>query len=133
MAVDSRAFLERWHKIVDTRDVEGLGEVLAEDVTVGAPPYWTKHEGRQVVHRLLGIIIETIDDFTYHREWVEGPELALEFRGSIGGLSLQGIDLITLNDAGKIQNIDVMIRPMNALSKLAETVRNKVMKAMQAE
>ena len=128
MGADSGAFLERWHEIVATRDVEGLAEVLAEDVTVGAPPYWSKLESREVVHRLLSIIIETIDDFTYHREWVNGPELALEFRGSIEDLSLQGIDLITLNDEGKIQNIDVMIRPMNVLSKLAGIVRDKIMK-----
>ena len=127
MGADSKAFLERWHKIVATRDVEGLAEVLAEDVTMGAPPYWTKLESREVAHRLLGIIIETIEGFTYHREWVEGQELALVFRGSIEGLSLQGIDLITLNDEGKIQNLDVMIRPMNALSKLAGIVRNKIM------
>ncbi len=129
MSVDSKAFLERWHKIVATRDAEGLAAVLAEDVTLGAPPYWAKLETKEVVLRLLKIIINTIDGFTYHREWINGPELALEFRGSVDGLGLQGIDLITLNDEGKIQNIDVMVRPMNTLAKLAGIVREKVMAA----
>ena len=84
MGADSGAFLERWHKIVATRDVEGLAAVLAEDVTVGAPPYWTKLETKEVALRLLEIIINTIDEFTYHREWINGPELALEFRGWSG-------------------------------------------------
>ena len=129
MSADSKAFLEQWHKIVATRDVEGLAAVLAEDVTLGAPPYWAKLETKEVVLRLLEIIINTIDEFTYHREWINGSELALEFRGSVDGLGLQGIDLITLNDEGKIQNIDVMIRPMNTLAKLAGIVREKVMAA----
>jgi len=129
MSADSKAFLEQWHKIVATRDVEGLAAVLAEDVTLGAPPYWAKLETKEVVLRLLNIIINTIDDFTYHREWINGSELALEFRGSVDGLGLQGIDLITLNDEGKLQNIDVMIRPMNTLAKLAGIVREKVMAA----
>ena len=129
MGADSKAFLEKWHKIVATRDVEGLAAVLAEDVTVGAPPYWTKVETREVVLRLLGIIIETIEGFTYHREWINGPELALEFTGTVEGLGLQGIDLITLNDEGKIRNIDVMVRPMNTLEKLAGIVREKIMAA----
>lgn len=129
MSADSKAFLEQWHKVVAARDVEGLAAVLAEDVTLGAPPYWTKLETKEVVLRLLGIIINTIDEFTYHREWIDGPELALEFRGSVEGLDLQGIDLITLNDEGKVQNIDVMIRPMNTLAKLAGIVREKVMAA----
>lgn len=129
MSADSKAFLEQWHKVVAARDIEGLAAVLAEDVTLGAPPYWTKLETKEVVLRLLGIIINTIDAFTYHREWIDGPELALEFRGSVEGLDLQGIDLITLNDEGKVQNIDVMIRPMNTLAKLAGIVREKVMAA----
>ena len=129
MSADSKAFLEQWYKIVATRDVDGLAAVLAEDVTLGAPPYWAKLETKEVVLRLLKIIINTIDGFTYYREWVDGPELALEFRGSVDGLGLQGIDLITLNDEGKIQNIDVMIRPMNTLAKLAGIVREKVMAA----
>ena len=129
MSADSKAFLEQWHKIVATRDVEGLAAVLAEDVTLGAPPYWAKLETKEVVLRLLEIIINTIDEFTYHREWINGSELALEFRGSVDGLGLQGIDLITLNDEGKIQNIEVMIRPMNTLAKLAGIVREKVMAA----
>ena len=129
MSADSKVFLEQWHKIVATRDIEGLAAVLAEDVTLGAPPYWAKLETKEVVLRLLEIIINTIDEFTYHREWINGSELALEFRGSVDGLGLQGIDLITLNDEGKIQNIDVMIRPMNTLAKLAGIVREKVMAA----
>lgn len=129
MSADSKAFLEQWHKVVAARDIDGLAAVLAEDVTLGAPPYWTKLETKEVVLRLLGIIINTIDEFTYHREWIDGPELALEFRGSVEGLDLQGIDLITLNDEGKVQNIDVMIRPMNTLAKLAGIVREKVMAA----
>ena len=129
MSADSKAFLEKWHKIVATRDVEGLAAVLAENVTLGAPPYWAKLETKEVVLRLLKIIINTIDEFIYHREWINGPELALEFRGSVDGLELQGIDLITLNDEGKIQSIDVMIRPMNTLAKLAEIVREKVIAA----
>ncbi len=129
MDVDARAFLERWHKVVATRDEAGLEALLADDMTMGAPPYWTKLETKPVVQRLLGIIISTIDDFTYHREWIDGRELALEFTGRVGDLKLQGIDLITLNDDGKIQNLDVMIRPMNGLAKLAGIVREKMMAA----
>jgi hypothetical protein len=129
MSSDGNAFLERWHRIVTERDAAGLDAVLADDITMGAPPYWTKLETRQVVHRLLSIIIQTIDGFTYHREWIRGRELALEFTGKVGDLNLQGIDIITLNDEGKIQNLDVMIRPMNALSKLATIVREKMMAA----
>lgn len=125
-------FLDRWHRIVEARDLEALDEILAEDISMGAPPYWDKLTGRPLVHHLLGLIIHTIEDFTYHREWHDDSrgrgEIALEFHGHIGELDLQGIDLITLDNEGKIQNLDVMIRPMNALSTLRDTIAPQMMK-----
>jgi hypothetical protein len=122
MGVDAGAFLERWHRIVAEKDVAALSELLAEDVSVGAPPYWTKVRGRKIVEHLLGIIIETIEGFTYHREWLEGSELALEFTGRVGDLDLQGIDLISLDEEGQVRNVDVLVRPVNAVITLQKIV-----------
>ena len=119
---DGRNFLKRWHRIVETQDLDALDAILAEAPTLGAPPYWQKLAGRDVVHHLLGIIIRTIDAFTYHREWIDGRELALEFTGRVGGMDLQGIDLVTIDEAGQLLNIDVMIRPINAVEALMERV-----------
>jgi hypothetical protein len=120
MAADP--FLDEWHRIVSKRDMEALHDALAEDVTIGAPPYWTKLEGRPIVHHLLGLIIETIEGFTYYREWQDGNELALEFQGRVGDLDVQGIDLITLNEQGQVQNLDVLMRPTNTIVRLQEIV-----------
>jgi hypothetical protein len=119
-------FLDEWHRIVAEKDLPGLARVLADDVTLGAPPYWEKLRGRDVVHFLLGLIVNTIEGFTYHREWRSGPELALEFRGRVGGLELQGIDLISLDERGRIRNLDVMIRPINAVQALQGIVAPKM-------
>ena len=115
----NEAFLAKWHPLVAARDLAALEGILADDVTMGAPPYWDKLSGRLIVHHLLGLIINTIEDFTYHREWHNDAagqgEIALEFHGHIGEMTLQGIDLITINDRGQLTNLDVMIRPMNTL------------------
>jgi hypothetical protein len=135
MAADAAKFLEGWHPLVAGRDTAALDAVLAESVRMGAPPYWNELEGRPLVAFLLGVILHTIDDFTYHREWVDGAELALEFRGRVGDLDLQGIDLITLDASNRIAHIDVLIRPHNAVSKLIEVVRPQMVAflARQAE
>ncbi len=126
MAEVNQGFLDEWHRVVEMRDLEALGRILAEDVSMGAPPYWDKLHGRPLVHHLLGMIIRTIDGFTYHREWHDDAsragEIALEFHGRIGDLDLQGIDLISLNDRGEVQNLDVVIRPMNALEALRDVI-----------
>jgi hypothetical protein len=96
--------------------------VLCEDVSLGAPPYWQKLRGREIVHHLLGLIVQTIEGFTYRREWRSGHELALEFTGRVGELELQGIDLLSLDEAMRVRNLDVMIRPLNAVVALRESI-----------
>jgi hypothetical protein len=115
-------FLTDWHRIVRERDLDALGAVLAADVTLGSPPYWEKLRGRPIVQHLLGLVIRTIEDFTYHREWTQGRELALEFTGHIGSLDIQGIDLITIGDNERIVNIDVLMRPVNTILALREVI-----------
>jgi len=115
-------FLSEWHRVVAGKDREALFGLLAEDVSMGAPPYFEKLRGRDVVQHLLGLILHTIDEFTYHREWQNQGELALEFTGRVGELQLQGIDLISLDDDFVVGNLDVLIRPMNALEALRETI-----------
>jgi hypothetical protein len=122
MSSQAEQFLKEWHRIVAEKDVEALGGVLRDDVRIGAPPYWQKLQGRALVQHLLGLIVHTIEDFTYHREWREGRELALEFTGRVGELELQGIDLITLDGEGRIANLDVLMRPINGVIALREKI-----------
>ena len=122
MRADAEAFLDRWHEIVTARDVAALPGVLREDVSLGSPPYWNDLVGRDLVSHLLGLILHTIEDFTYHREWLAGSELALEFKGQVGDRDLQGIDLISLDDRGSIRRLDVLMRPVNAVIALREAI-----------
>lgn len=122
MSADPQAFLKEWHRIVSERDLAALPAMLAEEIELGAPPYWRKLEGRPLVQHLLGLVLETIEGFTYHREWCHGAELALEFRGRVGDHEVQGIDLITLDSDGRVRNLDVLMRPANAILALREAI-----------
>ena len=115
-------WLAEWHRIVASKDVAALEKLLAEDIELGAPPYWAKVQGRQVVHHLLGLIVRTIEDFTYHREWCEDGEYALEFTGHLGEHDLQGIDLISVDAKGVIRGFDVLMRPVNSVIELRNVI-----------
>ena len=115
-------FLAEWHRMVAEKDLDALAALLAEDVTLGVPPYWEKLRGHAVAHHLLGLIVDTIAGFAYRREWRQGPELALEFTGRIGELDLQGIDLITVDEQGRVANLDVLMRPVNSILALREEI-----------
>lgn len=126
MADEADGWLSEWHRIVSEKDVDSLARLLAEDVSLAAPPYWEPFRGRVIAHHLLGLILDTIEEFTYHREWRNGSEYALEFTGTVAGLNLQGLDLISLNDRGEVQKLDVLIRPANAVEALREIVAPRI-------
>ena len=55
-------------------------------------------------------------------EDVDWRSPSITVSGKVGGTDLQGIDLITIDAAGQLVNIDVMIRPINAVEALMEIV-----------
>jgi hypothetical protein len=115
-------FLAEWHRIVREKDGGAVAGLLEDDITLGPPPYWTRLEGKELVAHLLGIILKTIEGFEYHREWVDGRELALEFTGRVGDKDLQGIDLVSLSPSHRIARLDVLMRPLNGIRALREAI-----------
>jgi len=56
------------------------------------------------------------ESFRYVRE-IAGPrDAALEFQVEIDGIAVNGIDLIKWNDADRIVEFKVMIRPLKAIN-----------------
>jgi hypothetical protein len=114
----------RWHEFVETPNIEILHEILADEVKFHSPFVWKPKLGKAMATTILIAATKTFQDFRYVREVTDGNHWALEFEASIGEFSLRGIDLIEVNEAGKIIDFEVMIRPANALQKLgAEMTR----------
>lgn len=88
---------------------------------------------------LLGIVISTLENFTYHREFVNGRHMVLEFRAVLYApedkeratpMNVQGVDLITLDDDGNCSQFTVMIRPHNTLGVLKKIVAARMAEMM---
>ena len=124
--MDPQAFLEKWHKGVAERDLGLLGELVAEDAKISSPAYWSPKGPKPYVMEILRAVVEGTEDFHYTKEWIDGNEMILEFGARIDDTELRGIDRVTLNDEGLIDHLEVMIRPINALFKLAEFVKSEV-------
>lgn len=119
-------FLEQWHRAVAARDTAAIARLLADDVEIGAPPYWTRIQGHALAAHLLGLILTLVEDFTYHRQWKDGAELALEFTGRVDGKDLQGIDLVTVNADGRVASLDVLMRPIKSMTTLFDLMAPRV-------
>lgn len=118
--------LDRWHHIVFDHDMTDLQAMLAEDVVFRSPYVWRPYHGRQAAWFILSTVIDVFQDFAYHRELIDGDNWALEFSARVGDLSLKGIDLIRLDDEGRIVEFEVFIRPFNGLQALGAEMAQRL-------
>ena len=54
--------------------------------------------------------------FRYVREIVGATDAMLEFETEIDGILVNGVDIISWNDAGQIVDFKVMLRPLKAIN-----------------
>jgi len=112
-----------WHAYMQSGgDANLLAAQLAEEPVFHSPVVHTPQVGKAKVMLYLLSAAKVLgnDSFRYVREVVEGNDALLEFTAEIDGIHINGIDLITFDDAGKIQDFKVMVRPLKAVNKLWE-------------
>ncbi len=110
--------LARWHAHVKHPDHQALWDMLHPDAVFESPVVHTPQRGRDIVFKYLASADKVLggDGFTYAREWL-GPDSAiLEFENVINGIKVNGIDMITWNEAGQITHFKVMVRPLKAIN-----------------
>jgi hypothetical protein len=116
-------FLERWHAMLRDKDTAALDALVADDATVSSPMFWKPKGPKSYVLTILRAVVTGVEDFRYTREWRDGDGMVLEFEGRIGETNLKGVDIILLNAEGRLQHIEVLIRPLNGLMALGELVK----------
>jgi hypothetical protein len=80
------------------------------------------------VAAVLGHVNEVFQDFKYRRVMGSGNDWALEFQCTIEGLDCVGVDQITLNDDGLMQDFEVVMRPHKTIGVLREAMNARVSK-----
>ena len=113
--------IQKWHHMLESRDMSILNDLLADDVVFRSPVAYSPYPGKQVVIFILTNVIQIFENFTYHREFYTEDEqsVVLEFSANVGEKKLKGIDMIRFNEQGQIIDFEVMIRPKSGLEALA--------------
>ena len=109
--------VEGWHAVMRSRDPAGLATLLADDVVFHSPVVHTPQRGRAVTTLYLSgaMVVFGNPTFRYVREIRGEHDALLEFTTEIDGIQVNGIDLITFDDAGRIVEFKVMVRPLKAM------------------
>ncbi|GLQ48565.1 nuclear transport factor 2 family protein [Dyella flava] len=110
--------LETWHRLVRTQDPSGLQSVLGEDAVFYSPVVHAPQRGKALAAAYLSAAFTVFfnSTFRYVREIVGTSDAMLEFETEIDGILVNGVDLIKWNDAGKIVEFKVMLRPLKAIN-----------------
>lgn len=112
-----------WHAYMHSHgDATLLGALVAEDAVFHSPVVHTPQVGEAKVMMYLLAAAQVLgnDSFAYVREMIDGDNALLEFTATIDGIHINGIDLITFDQRGKIIDFKVMVRPLKAVNKLWE-------------
>jgi hypothetical protein len=103
-------------------DESALAEVLADDVVFRSPAVYKPYEGREATMLVLRAVSRVFEDFRYDDRFEGDDGEVLLFSARVGNRELNGIDLLRLDDAGKIRELTVMIRPLSGLTALVEAM-----------
>jgi SnoaL-like domain len=110
--------LKTWHELVQTQNPAGLDDLLHEDVVFHSPVVHAPQQGKQITQMYLTAAFHVLfsGEFTYVREVVGEREAVLEFTTVIDGITLNGVDIITWGEDGRITEFKVMVRPLKAVN-----------------
>ena len=128
-----------WHRFLKG-DVDALDELLHDDCTFYSPIVYTPQEGKALTKLYLMAAGQTLPGdrpagsadstgsagaadatarpaggFRYTKQVLAGDTAVLEFETTVEGKYVNGVDIIRCDDAGKIVEFRVMIRPLQAV------------------
>ncbi len=115
--------MSRFREAVEAHDHERVEALLADDVVFHSPVAFGPYPGKALTAEILRAVTEVFQDFRYTRELgEEGGDQVLVFEASVDGLQLTGCDLLRHDEAGRIVDLEVMVRPLRAAEALARAM-----------
>lgn len=122
--------IEKWHLNMRGQLPGGLDELLDDDVVFYSPIVYTPQAGKAVTKMYLQAAGQTLPGdtsapakhgesgggFHYTKSVLAGDTAVLEFETTVEGKYVNGVDIIRCNDEGRIVEIRVMIRPLQAIN-----------------
>ena len=120
-----------WHRIAAARDTRGLRELLDDNAVFLSPVVHSPQVGKPLAFGYLAAAFEVFFNptFRYVREIVGERDAMLEFETTIEGIAVNGVDIIKWNDAGRVVEFKVMIRPLKAIN----LIHQKMAAMLQAQ
>ena len=126
--------LEAWHGMVVAGDLSEVASLMAPDAVFRSPVAFTPYKGAALVAQFLQQAMLVFADFRYDRTFTAGDHsVVLEFSARVGDKSLKGIDMIRFDEAGRIAEFEVMVRPATGLQALGAEMARRMAPILAAK
>ena len=127
----SHKALDAWHEFVRTKNSAEFKEALADDVCFHSPVVHTPQQGKEITLAYLEAAHDVLTNggFVYLREFTREGDAVLEFNAEIKGISVNGVDMISWNDEGKITDFKVMVRPLKGVNVIHQEMAARLQAA----
>ena len=122
MALDLDDARKRYHYCLNDEDRARLpfydALVTELEAVFHSPVVHSPQHGRKLVVMYLSAAFKVFinPSFRYVREIVGPHDAMLEFETEIDGVLVNGVDIITWNDAGLVTAFKVMLRPLKGIN-----------------
>jgi SnoaL-like domain len=117
---------DRFRAAAEAKDFSAIDELFSADVVFRSPVVFKPYEGRDGVALLLGAVSQVFEDFRYTDHIETGDAAALAFSARVGDRDLDGIDFLHFGPDGRIDRMEVFVRPMSGMHALAEAMQRKL-------
>ena len=114
--------IERFFLAIKSNNADELASIFDDNIIFKPPTYWKDWQGKEVVARILSHVGSVFKNLEYKRVLCNGSDYFLEFSCNIGQLDATGVDMITLNDRGLIENFEVVMRPYKSVGELRKSM-----------
>jgi hypothetical protein len=128
--------IARWHRYLRGELPGGLDELLSDDVVFYSPVVYTPQRGKSITMQYLEAASRTLAGavaadgaggaFHYSKQVLSGDTAVLEFETSVEGKYVNGVDIIRIDDAGRIVEFRVMMRPLQGLQAVHEQMGRRL-------
>ena len=105
---------------MERKDLDAMLTRMSEDITLRTPLQRGALHGKAEVRPVVQALLEVVDTFDF-REIMQGPaHVSSFFLVTVGSEELDGMDYWRLDEAGLIQEMTVLWRPLPAIAAVQE-------------
>ena len=113
--------IEIWHKTILDNDPSELFSILDDSFQFYSPAVFkSKEKYMGYIYLLAASQSFLTSDFKYTREIIDKEQAVLEFECTMGGVTVNGIDIFKWNSNNKLTEMKVMIRTEKALEAVKQ-------------